>query len=204
MRRFAFVTLTLLALGGCREDKAELPAPVLMSAAATGYFCQMIVVDHPGPKAQIHLEGPPAPIFFSQVRDAVAYQRLPEQAYPIKVIYVTDMGAAPSWQDIGAGNWINAKAAQYVVGSDATGGMGTAELVPFADPAAAAAFVAVHGGRVVGFDQITDADVLAPVDLAPVDLAPVDLAPVQVGPPSDAEDAEYLERLRALGAGKEG
>lgn len=189
MNRFAIATLALLALAACREEKAEVPAPVEMTAAATGFFCQMIVADHPGPKAQIHLQGLPAPIFFSQVRDAVAYQRLPEQAYPITVIYVSDMGAAPSWQDIGQGNWITARTAHYVVGSDATGGMGTAELVPFADPAAAAAFVAAHGGRILPFEQISDADVLAPV---------------QIGPASDADDADYLERLRALSSRKEG
>lgn len=189
MNHFVLAAVALLALSACREEKdAKLPAPVAMTDAATGFFCQMIVADHSGPKAQIHLEGLPAPIFFSQVRDAMAYQRMPEQAYPIRAIYVSDMGAAPSWQNIGAGNWINARAAHYVVGSDATGGMGTPELVPFADLAAAGAFVAAHGGRVLSFEQITDADVLAPVP---------------VGAPA-GDDAAYLDRLRALSAKEEG
>ena len=70
------------------------------------------------------------------------------------------MGAAVSWADPGPDNWTDAKAASFVIGSTAEGGMGGSEAVPFADPAKAAAFAAEHGGEVVAFDAIPAAYVL--------------------------------------------
>ncbi|MDZ4093708.1 MAG: nitrous oxide reductase accessory protein NosL, partial [Paracoccaceae bacterium] len=83
----AIVLGLLLPLAACRED-APLPGPVAMTAEAVGHYCQMGILEHPGPKAQVHLDGLPAPLFFSQVRDAVAYQRMPEQSGRIIAIYV--------------------------------------------------------------------------------------------------------------------
>ena len=63
-----------LTLAACREDEvAALPDPVSMTDEALGYYCQMNLDEHPGPKAQVHLEGQPAPLFFAQVRDDTAY-----------------------------------------------------------------------------------------------------------------------------------
>lgn len=175
--------LLILALAACREEVAQHPDPVALTRDAVGHFCQMDLFEHPGPKAQVHLDGlPGTPLFFSQVRDAVAYQRLPEQSHPILAIYVNDMGVAPSWEEPGATNWIAAEIAHYVVGSAREGGMGAPEVVPFGDPAAAAAFAAVHGGRVVAYDAIPDAAVILPEGPAP----------------DAAEDADYQARLRAL------
>lgn len=175
----------ILLLAACREETARLPDAVPLTADALGHYCQMNLLEHPGPKAQVHLDGlPGAPLFFSQVRDAVAYARMPEQSHAIIGIYVNDMGAAPSWEDTGAGNWIAADAAHYVVGSRRSGGMGAPELVPFADPHKAAAFAAEHGGRVMELSAIPDADVLTPVDLD--------------GGADPAADGDFEERLRAL------
>lgn len=92
-----FVLLLLLA--ACRTETATLPDPVEVTAQTVGYYCQMNLLEHPGPQGQIHLDGSPdAPLFFSQVRDVVAYQRMPEQSHAITAIYVNDMGAAPSWK----------------------------------------------------------------------------------------------------------
>ena len=183
-RRRALCAL-LLALAACREDVAHhLPQPVSLTEEAVGHYCQMDLLEHPGPKAQVHLAGMPAPLFFSQVRDAVAYQRMPEQSHAIAVIYVNDMAKAPSWAAPGIDNWIRADDAVYVVGSDAVGGMAAPELVPFADQAAAAAFAAERGGTVLALDAIDDSLVLAPVEFA--DDIGLD------------DDADYAERLREL------
>ena len=105
-----------------------------MTADSTGYFCQMDILGHPGPKAQVHLATYPGkPLFFSQVKDAVAYLRMPEQIDTVTATYVSDMGAAASWADPGVTNWIAADKAVYVVGSDAKGGMDAPEFVPFSD-----------------------------------------------------------------------
>ncbi len=125
----------------------------------------MTVLDHPGPKAQVHLAGFPNPLFFTQVRDALAYQRMPEQASAVTIIYVNDMGSASSWDQPGATNWVKATEARYVIGSSKRGGMGAPELVPFRTETAAAAFVTEYGGRVIGYDEITDEMVLSPVEI---------------------------------------
>jgi copper chaperone NosL len=169
--------LTLLLLTACRED-AVIPLPVAMTATSTGYFCQMEIMDHPGPKAQVHLKTYPGqPLFFSQVKDAVAYLRMPEQNDTVTATYVSDMGAAASWDDPGAMNWIAADTALYVVGSTAKGGMDAPEFVPFADTDKASAFAAAQGGQVMTLAQIPDA-ALTP-------------------PPTDGTD-DYAGRLRAL------
>lgn len=171
MKRLLFA---LCLLAACKQD-AGVPLPVAMTADSTGYFCQMDILSHPGPKAQVHLATYPGkPLFFSQVKDAVAYLRMPEQTDTVTATYVSDMGAAPSWESPGATNWIAADKAVYVVGSDARGGMDAPEFVPFGDAAKAQGFVALHGGQVMTLTQIpqtaiapgtvtgdTDADIAA-------------------------------------------
>jgi copper chaperone NosL len=181
IRAVALLALPL-ALGACRDDVAQMPDPVPLTAQATSYFCKMQVIAHPGPKAQVHLEGlPGAPLFFAQVRDAVAYLRLPEQSNPVLAVYVSDMDAATDWDNPGTDNWILADDAFYVVGSDRQGGMGGDELVPFGTDEGARAFVGDHGGQVMRLGAIPDAAVL---DMR---------APAPVG------DSDYMTRLRALG-----
>ncbi|TNE91953.1 MAG: copper resistance protein CopZ [Rhodobacteraceae bacterium] len=148
---------SLLALVACKEDVVNTPAPVDITEEALGYYCQMALVEHDGPKGQAHLDGLPAPIFFSQVRDVIAYLHMPEQSHAVKVAYVQDMTRA-DWT--APGDWIRAEEALYVAGSDAVGGMGAAEFVPFSDPIAAEAFARDRGGRVLAFADIRAKDVL--------------------------------------------
>jgi copper chaperone NosL len=166
MNRFLLAALAALALAACKEEVAGRPLPVAMTAEAVGHYCQMNLLEHPGPKAQVHLEGLPDPLFFSQVRDAIAYQRMPEQSHAIAAIYVSDMSVAPSWEAPGAENWAAAEDAVYVVGAAVPGGMGAPELVPFTTRTAAETFVAAHGGEILALDAIPDEVVLAPVDFA--------------------------------------
>ncbi|MFN3547068.1 MAG: nitrous oxide reductase accessory protein NosL [Mesorhizobium sp.] len=165
MNRLLLAVIAVVALSACKEEAAVRPPPVAMTAEALGHYCQMNLLEHPGPKAQVHLAGLDAPLFFSQVRDAIAYQRMPEQSHAILAIYVSDMGAAPSWDDPGADNWISAHDAVFVVGATIAGGMGAPELVPFADRAAAADFLARNGGEMLALSSIPEEAVLEPVEL---------------------------------------
>ncbi len=144
----------LPTLGACQREAEALPAPFAMTEEAMGRYCGMNVLEHAGPKGQIILAKYDEPIWFSSARDAVAFTMLPEEPKDIRAIYVSDMAKAPSWEKPGADNWVDARKALFVIGSDAKGGMGAAEAVPFSSEEAAAAFAKSHGGRVVGFDAI--------------------------------------------------
>ena len=93
------------------------------------------------------------PFWFSSVRDTVAFTLMPDQPRDIRAIYVSDMARAPSWEDPGATNWVDARKAFFVIDSRKQGGMGAAEAVPFGNRAAADAFAAANGGRVVTFTR---------------------------------------------------
>ena len=167
-RRAALAAALLAAAlaAGCERAAAPAapPPPVEVSAEATGHYCGMLLVDHEGPKGQIHLAGRAAPVWFSSVRDTIAFMRLPEEPRDITAIYVNDMGRAQQWAQPDAGSWVDARKAWFVIDSDRRGGMGAPEAVPFSDPAAAEAFRKAHHGRVLRLADIPDAYVLGPVD----------------------------------------
>lgn len=164
-RRFLLsFLLAPFALAACREDVAVMPDPVPLTETALSHYCQMWIAEHGGPKAQIHLEGMPEPIFFAQVRDALAYLQSPERDAPVIAVYVSDMGKAKSWDEPGPANWIPAKTASFVVGADVKGGMGAPEVAPFGTAAAAVQFTRKRGGSVMSLDKIPSEAVLAPVD----------------------------------------
>lgn len=177
--------LFALVLSACQEDVAQNTDPLPLTPETLGFFCQMNLLEHEGPKGQVHLDGlPGAPLYFSQVSDLVTYLRLPEQSNSVLAIYVSDIGAdGATWAQPGAANWIDARTATFVVGSDAVGGMGAAELVPFADPAEAQAFATLHGGSLMGLDAIPDSAI----------------TPLATTEP--AGDDDYSRRLKSLSEG---
>jgi copper chaperone NosL len=169
MKRLAAAILILgLGLAGCREQQAaELPPPQRMTAEAVGNYCGMNVLEHPGPKGQIVFASVLGAVWFSSVRDTLAFTMLPEEPKNYQAIYVSDMGKAPSWDKPGEDNWVEARQAVYVLDSRLKGGMGAAEAVPFSDRGAAERFAAENGGRVVGFNDIPQDYVLGPDGLPP-------------------------------------
>ncbi len=154
MRLTATLFAGLLLLGACQREADVPPAPFAMTEEAMGRYCGMNILEHAGPKGQIILAKYDEPIWFSSARDAIAFTMLPEEPKDIRAIYVSDMARALSWDKPGADNWVDARQAFFVIDSDAKGGMGTAEAVPFSAEAAAAAFVEDHGGRTVRFDAV--------------------------------------------------
>ncbi len=147
--------LCAVLVTACGEPEvAEAPPPQDPTRAAIGYYCSMTIVDHPGPKGQVHLEGKKQPLWFSSVRDTIAFTMLPEEAKNITAIYVNDMGRAKTWKKPETNTWIRARSAWYVIGSTRRGGMGAPEAVPFGDKDKAQSFAGEHGGRVVAFEDI--------------------------------------------------
>ena len=160
--RILCVFMAALFVGGCNQEagNSAMPPPVALNADAMGVFCGMNLMEHPGPKGQIMTGGRIDPFWFTSVRDTVAFTLMPDQPRDIRAIYVSDMARAPSWEDPGATNWIDARKAFFVIESRRQGGMGAAEAVSFGSRAAADGFVAANGGRVVAFTEIPAAYVL--------------------------------------------
>lgn len=151
----ALALLVPLVLAGCGvKQAAQLPPPHRMTAEAIGHYCGMNVLEHPGPKGQIFAASLIEPVWFSSVRDTIAFTMLPDEPKDIQAIYVSDMGKAKSWDKPGADNWVEAHKAQFVIDSRARGGMGGDEVVPFSERAAAEKFVAENGGRIVAFADV--------------------------------------------------
>ena len=148
------VILTGLLLTACGEpEPTAAPTPQELTREAIGHYCQMIVADHLGPKAQILLTDRDAPVWFSSVRDAIAFTLLPDEPKNIAAIYVNDMAKA-SWDAPEPDTWIEAETAHFVIGSEMRGGMGALEVVPFSDVAEAEAFASRHGGQIVAYTEI--------------------------------------------------
>lgn len=154
--RMLCIAAVAITLAACNQDEkaSAPPPPVSLKDDALGVFCGMNVLEHPGPKGQIITASRIDPYWFTSVRDTVAFTLMPDQPRDIRAIYVSDMGAAPSWEEPGAANWIDARKAFFVIESRRRSGMETDEAVPFGNRAAADAFAAGNGGRVVSFDQI--------------------------------------------------
>lgn len=164
----AFRILALLVLlVACNDDTpSEAPPAVEMTEESLSFFCKMGVMDHGGPKGQVHLEGFEYPLFFAQVRDLVAYLKSPERDARIVATYVSDMDNMPVWAELEPGNWIPVDAAHFVVGAPIAGGMGAQEVVPFGTLEGAMAFRDIYGGAVMPLDDIPDDAVLGPIDFS--------------------------------------
>jgi len=169
-RLWAGAALSLVvaaSLGACDDGTSvALPPPQEPTREAGGYYCGMIVVDHEGPKGQIFLTGREDPLWFSSVRDAIAFTMLPEEPKRIRAVYVNDMARAKTWAKPEPGAWVLLGEAWYVIESDRTGGMGAPEAVPFSDRSAAEDFAAAQGGHVVAFADIPPSYILGGVEAA--------------------------------------
>jgi copper chaperone NosL len=169
MRFLASAGLAIILAAGLSacgdEESAELPPPAPLTQEAIGYYCNMTVTEHHGPKGQIRLKSEGQPVWFSSVRDTIAFTLLPEEPKDILVVYVTDMSRAETWENPESGDWIEAKTALFVIGSTRNGGMGAPEPVPFSSQEAAEKFADQYGGEIVGLSDIPDDAILGPVEI---------------------------------------
>ena len=150
-----WLLLTGLLLAGCSQEMAPPPPPQEVGDASSGHYCGMPLAEHPGPKGQVFLKSVPGkPVWFTSVRDAIAFTLLPEEPKDIAAIYVNDMGRATNWEQPEAGTWIEARQAWFVIGSARNGGMGAPEAIPFGSLQTAEIFRKANGGQVIRFDEI--------------------------------------------------
>ena len=162
--RGPFITACLLTLTACSDETgSKARPPDVLSRDDTGYFCGMIVEDHTGPKSQIRLAGSGETLWFTSVRDGIAFTLLPEETRAISAFYVSSVDN-DSWDhpESAQANWLPASSAWYVIKSDRRGGMGAAEAIPFATEAAARQFADQHDGQVAGLADIPVSYILGP------------------------------------------
>jgi len=152
-RTSAILLISILGWACSDRQPASVVVPQELTRDAVGYFCGMTVLDHKGPKGQVFLADRQQPLWFSSVRDTIAFTMLPGEPKNIVAIYVTDIGHA-SWDQPEPGTWIDARQAFYVLGSDRVGGMQVAEVVPFVTREDARLFIKQYGGEIVVFDAV--------------------------------------------------
>ena len=146
----------IIFLTACEKSQpVEVPPAQTLTREANGYYCLMTVVNHNGPKGQIILSDKKQALWFTSVRDTIAFTLSPEEPKNITAIYVNDMTDA-NWDNPGADNWIDARKAWYVLESNLSGGMGAAEAVPFATKEGAESFRTKQGGKVYAFTSIPE------------------------------------------------
>jgi copper chaperone NosL len=152
MLRALVASVAVLVLSGCGPNETQIAQPREPDANAVGFFCRMGLAEHAGPKGQIVPKGWTDPLWFSSVRDALAYVEMEVVSErEITGFWVNDM-AQGTWEKPAPGSWVEAHRAWYVVESRMASGMGGSEAVPFEAREAAEAFAREHGGRVADYE----------------------------------------------------
>ncbi len=155
------ILLFVLLLTACEKNLPVItPSAQTLTRDANGYYCLMTVLNHNGPKGQIILSNKKQALWFTSVRDTISFTLSPEEPKNIAAIYVNDMTDA-NWDNPGVDNWIDARNAWYVIGSEFSGGMGAPEAVPFSTEEKATLFAMKKGGAVYPFDAIPREYILA-------------------------------------------
>lgn len=132
-------------------DKTGTAQPQEVTKATLCSLDGMVLMEHPGPKGQIHYDHGP-PDFFCDTKEMFAIYLKPEQRKRVVAVFTQDMGKA-DWNRP-EGHWIDARAAFYVFGSKRHGSMGPT-VASFAREEDAQAFVKQHGGKTIRFDAVT-------------------------------------------------
>lgn len=145
--------LTIVVVACDKPRPADIPLPQVLTREASGYYCLMTVLNHKGPKGQVILDDNTDALWFTSVRDTIAFTLSPEEPKNIAAIYVNDMTNA-DWDNPGTENWIDATKAWYVIGSKRQGGMGAPEAVPFSAEEQAHLFARKYGGQVYDFSSL--------------------------------------------------
>ena len=148
--RFLPILLGALLLTACGEP-AKPVQPREIAADTSCALDGMVLLDFPGPKAQIHYDQGD-PDFFCDTREMFSILLRPEQKKRVVAVYTQDMGKA-AWEHP-EGQWIDARTAFYVIGSPRRGSMGP--TVPsFARETDARKFAEQYGGKVMPFAEVT-------------------------------------------------
>ncbi len=140
----------MLALAACGKAPTSA-APVEAGDDTACALDGMLLRDYPGPKAQLQY-AESGPEFFCDTVEMFSMLLRPEQARRVVAAYTQDMAKA-DWNDP-RDQWIDARQAFYVEGSEMTGSMGPT-FAAFGRRGDAEAFARRHGGKVLRFEEVT-------------------------------------------------
>lgn len=142
--------VVLLVSATACDQKATSVAPVELKPGTACSLDGMLLLEYPGPKAQIHYANGQVD-FFCDTMEMFSIYLNPETKTQVTAIYTQDM-AKEDWKQP-RGSWIDARSAFYVQGSKMKGAMGPT-FASFARQEDANAFAKEHGGKVLRFDQV--------------------------------------------------
>lgn len=143
------VWLLLAFIAGC--VKQEAPAqPRALEAGTVCALDGMMLVEYPGPKAQIHYADGEV-LYFCDTVEMFSLLLRPEQHKRVRGVFTQDMASA-DWRSP-RGHWIDARKAFYVAGSRRHGSMGPT-FAAFSRKQDAEAFAEKYGGKVLRFDEV--------------------------------------------------
>ena len=150
--RVLIATALLFGLAGCGEaERDEQPLePVAFHSSDECHVCGMVISDFPGPKGQAVEKGGVRK--FCSAAEMLGWWLQPENRMLNAKLYVHDMGRS-TWEQPDDEYLIDATSAYYVTGTQLKGAMG-AVLATFSDESAAKGLAALHGGRVLRFEDI--------------------------------------------------
>lgn len=146
------VAVLLLSVAGCNdaEQTQQSLEPVAFHGSDECHVCGMAITDFPGPKGEaVGREGVKK---FCSTAELLGWWLQPENRNLDIKLYVHDMGRS-TWEQPDDHYLIDATSAYYVSGTQLKGAMG-AVLATFSDETAARSLAALHGGRVLRFEDI--------------------------------------------------
>ena len=160
MRYLKFLSPLIVSvfLVACSSEETVVvkPDPLPITADAVGHFCSMDLIEHDGPKGQIFVRDREDPLWFSTIRQVLAYVILPDSPKGLDAIYVTDMAVVKNFRQPEQGSWMDARDAYFVTESRAAGGMGAEDPLPFSDLDKAKEFAEQYGGTILTFNEIPE------------------------------------------------
>jgi len=150
--RVLITAAMVLGLAGCNEaeQSEQLLEPVAFHSSDECHVCGMVISDFPGPKGQAVEKGGVRK--FCSTAEMLGWWLQPENRMLNAKLYVHDMGRS-TWEHPDDKFLIDATSAYYVAGTSLKGAMGVV-LATFADESAAKGLAALHGGRVLRFEDI--------------------------------------------------
>ena len=150
MIKYVFLSLIMLSLSACSNTSIQYK-PVRLSKAEQCSLCGMIIMNYPGPHAQIAWKNGKH-TFYCDLFEVMPMVLNTPDRQRMGEIFVQDF-SHKKWGSY-SNSWIPAQKAYYIINSHQRDAMGIS-YVPFKTQADAKTFQSKHGGTLLNFAQMT-------------------------------------------------